>query len=174
MFLPKCPQPLVDIDLLLLWFLLQCVCISCHRCQSNIKLHQKNMLYQRSDLNFCFCTSICYSWRFLNEALCVLCVPVVVFTNSPQQNLPIGCPGLARLPNSISFLWESDGLASWYSVTERRRDGRRCKATMEILLNAADKCVVHRGSETHRCQLPPPPCQWHPESSGGRWRTEPT
>lgn len=57
----------------------------------------------------------------------VLCVPVVVFANSPQQNLPIGCPGLARLPNSISFLWESDGLASWYSdrQTERQKNSRR-------------------------------------------------
>lgn len=43
--------------------------------------------------------------------------PGVVFIYSPQQNLPIGCPGLARLPNNISFLCESDGLASWYSKT---------------------------------------------------------
>lgn len=61
----------------------------------------------------------------------VLGVPAVVFANSPQQNLPIGCPGLARLPNSISFLWESDGLASWYSdrQKERQKTSRRQRET---------------------------------------------
>lgn len=54
---------------------------------------------------------------------CVHCaVPAVVFTNSPQQNLPMGCPGLAKLPNSISFLWESDGLASWYSEGRQKEE----------------------------------------------------
>ena len=66
-------------------------------------------------LGICLSIPVCYCWTYPKEALCVLCVPAVVFTNSPQQNLPIGCPGLAKLPNSISFLWESDGLASWYS-----------------------------------------------------------
>lgn len=61
------------------------------------------------------CCSVCFCGTYPKEALRVLCVPAVVFTNSPQQNLPIGCPDLAKLPNSISFLWESDGLASWYS-----------------------------------------------------------
>lgn len=45
----------------------------------------------------------------------------------PQQNLPIGCPGLARLPNSISLRCESDGLANWYSEQreEKSREGGR-------------------------------------------------
>lgn len=45
----------------------------------------------------------------------------------PQQNLPIGCPGLAKLPNSISLRCESDGLANWYSEQreEKSREGGR-------------------------------------------------
>lgn len=42
----------------------------------------------------------------------------------PQQNLPMGCLGLARLPNSISLRWESDGRASWYSAHQRERHGQ--------------------------------------------------
>lgn len=120
---------------------------------------------------------------------CVHCaVPAVVFTNSPQQNLPMGCPGLAKLPNSISFLWESDGLASWYSEeTEGEggegreggrgggdgdeaktwRDGRREEGS-------AKNCNNHQRDKTHRCRPPPPPCLWRHGSSAGRWRTEPT
>ena len=75
---------------------------------------------QERKLGVCLNT-VCYCWTYPKEALGVLCVPAVVFTNSPQQNLPIGCPGLAKLPNSISFLWESDGLASWYSDRQNER-----------------------------------------------------
>lgn len=39
----------------------------------------------------------------------------------PQQNLLIGCPALARLPNSISVRCESDGLANWYSEQVQKR-----------------------------------------------------
>lgn len=39
----------------------------------------------------------------------------------PQKNLLIGCPALARLPNSISVRCESDGLANWYSEQVQKK-----------------------------------------------------
>lgn len=51
------------------------------------------------------------------QVLCVLFLP--------QQNLLIGCPGLARLPNSISLRCESDGLANWYSEHRQREEMRQ-------------------------------------------------
>lgn len=101
-------------------------------------------------------------WTYPKEALSVLCVPVVVFTNSPQQNLPIGCPGLAKLPNSISFLWESNGLASWYSERqkERQKNLRRqdktvvCKrAAWGELSNAADEKLTSQHGGVMRRSL---------------------
>lgn len=85
----------------------------------------RNISGGKRRLGSCLSTPVCSRWTYPKEGcvVCILCVPAVVFTNSPQQNLPIGCPGLAKLPNSISFLWESDGLASWYSEeTEGGRD----------------------------------------------------
>lgn len=75
--------------------------------------------------------------------LCVLCVPAVVFTNSPQQNLPIGCPGLAKLPNSISFLWESDGLASWYSERQKE-DVKNPRRQQKMVITGVRKSSARR------------------------------
>lgn len=56
------------------------------------------------------------------QVLCVLFLP--------QQNLLIGCPGLARLPNNISLRWESDGLASWNSEQQEKRQTEAQKETV--------------------------------------------
>lgn len=73
--------------------------------------------------------------------------PSSLFTNSPQQNLPMGCPGLAKLPNSISFLWESDGLASWYSDRQKeRQENSRRQRKMEI--NGVRKSCERRAQRT--------------------------
>lgn len=134
--LPEGTQPLIDIDLQLLWLLLQRLGISwCVTSEQSIQqqlqrsaengLKNAGISVGIDRLGSCLSTPVCSRWTYPKEGcvVCVLCVPAVVFTNSPQQNLPIGCPGLAKLPNSISFLWESDGLASWYSEeTEGGRD----------------------------------------------------
>jgi len=161
--------------------------------QFNVKTLYKKTVYKcwdiskKRELGVSLRTPVCYCWTYPKEALCVLCVPVVVFTNSPQQNLPIGCPGLAKLPNSISFLWESDGLASWYSdrreaetfETERRwcawraARGELSYADDEKMYSNTKKVNIS-DTRTHRCPRPPPPCRWRLGSSEGRWRTEPT
>lgn len=88
-------------------------------CKKKLPFTNAGISARKEKLGVCLSTPVCYCWTYPKEALCVLCVPAVVFTNSPQQNLPIGCPGLAKLPNSISFLWESDGFASWYSDRQK-------------------------------------------------------
>lgn len=89
-----------------------------------------------------------------------------MFANSPQQNLPIGCPGLAKLPNSISFLWESDGLASWYSEgheqerttvinrrKRRKKDGAEALTAVYGLHLPIDGVPDHQGADK---ELSPP------------------
>lgn len=145
--LPKGPQTLVDVDLQLFGLLLQRLGVSCRTQESKTIQHScfgkcrgrrgeewgKKKKKKRRGKTWQLSQRCClFSPDIPQGGLlrCVHCaVPAVVFTNSPQQNLPMGCPGLAKLPNSISFLWESDGLASWYSEEDEKEDktwgGRR-------------------------------------------------
>jgi len=75
--------------------------------------------------------------------------------DSPQQNLPMGWPGLARLPNSISFRWESDGRASWYSGDdESRQTVRQTDGHRQTDRQTESERVTERLTTVHRLHLP--------------------
>lgn len=137
-FLPEGSQTLVHVDLLLLWLLLQSLCVSWwvtgKKPQNPPPKKGNQHSYNAAEGRFkragisvregALAAVSALLFVLAERTLRRPCV-VYVFTNSPQQNLPIGCPGLAKLPNSISFLWESDGLANWYSERRKSRRERR-------------------------------------------------
>lgn len=83
----------------------------------------------------------------------------------PQKNLLIGWLAFAKLPNSISLRLESNGRPIWYSV-------KKNWATLHFIVNFDTRQQWR--VFTDRYLRPPPPCQLHRESSGGRWKTAPT
>lgn len=92
-----------------------------------------------------------------------------------QHLLPVGVRRFSQL-----VLWKTEGETEKLETTAK--DGEQWSAkelheessamqlmkSLKLKFNFSARRIVYRGGKTHRCQQPPPPCQWRLESSGGR------